>query len=85
MQYGGDVSSPSTDAPTAASLSVEAMLDDLRTLVEIESPSLDLDALRVALERREKIAALEEDLLKFQAEYIGISADGPYKPEHYRY
>jgi len=20
-----------------------------------------------------------------QAEYLGVSADGPYKPEHYRY
>ena len=24
-------------------------------------------------------------LSKEQAEYIGVSADGPYKPEHYRY
>jgi adenosylhomocysteinase len=24
-------------------------------------------------------------LTKNQAEYIGVSPDGPYKPEHYRY
>jgi hypothetical protein len=40
------VTSPSIDPPSAASVSLDAMLDDLRTLVEIESPSLDLDALR---------------------------------------
>ena len=35
---------------TDAALSVDAMLDDLRTLVEIESPSLDLDALQTSAE-----------------------------------
>ena len=30
--------------------SIDAMLDDLRTLVEIESPSLDLDALQTSAE-----------------------------------
>ena len=35
---------------TDAALSVDAMLDDLRRLVEIESPSLDLDALQTSAE-----------------------------------
>jgi len=39
-EYGTSVISPQSD-----SLSVEEMLDDLRAVVEIESPSLDLDAL----------------------------------------
>jgi glutamate carboxypeptidase len=74
MQYGGDVSSPSTDAPTAASLSVEAMLDDLRTLVEIESPSLDLDALRASAEA---LSAMIERLLGRPATLIDSPA-GPH-------
>ena len=36
---------------------------------------LHLDALGVRLSR----------LTKEQADYIGVSVDGPYKPEHYRY
>lgn len=74
MQYGGDVSSPSTDAPTAASLSVEAMLDDLRTLVEIESPSLDLAALRASAEA---LSAMIERLLGRPATLIDSPA-GPH-------
>ena len=74
MQYGGDVSSPSTDAPTAASLSVEAMLHDLRTLVEIESPSLDLDALQRSAEA---LAAMIERLLGRPATLIDSPA-GPH-------
>jgi glutamate carboxypeptidase len=74
MQYGGGVSSASTDAPTAASLSVEAMLDDLRTLVEIESPSLDLDALQASAEA---LAAMIERLLGRPATLVDSPA-GPH-------
>jgi glutamate carboxypeptidase len=45
--------------PTSA-VSIDAMLDDLRTLVEIESPSLDLAALRASAEA---LAAMIERLL----------------------
>ena len=34
--------------PDITSFSLEAMLDDLRTLVEIESPSLDIEALEIS-------------------------------------
>ncbi len=74
MQYGGDVSSPSTDSPTVDSLSVEAMLDDLRTLVEVESPSLDLTALQTSAET---LAAMIERLLGRPATLID-SAAGPH-------
>jgi adenosylhomocysteinase len=33
----------------------------------------------------EKIGVKLTRLTKDQAEYIGVSPDGPYKPEHYRY
>jgi glutamate carboxypeptidase len=68
------VNSPSTDSPTVDSLSVEAMLDDLRTLVEIESPSLDLHALRTSAE---VLAAMIERLLGRPATLID-SAAGPH-------
>ncbi|MFA7232383.1 MAG: adenosylhomocysteinase, partial [Victivallaceae bacterium] len=32
-----------------------------------------------------KLGAKLTRLSKDQAEYIGVDADGPYKPEHYRY
>ena len=39
-----------TNPTTDLALDLEAMLDDLRTLVEIESPSRDVDALRASAE-----------------------------------
>jgi len=32
-----------------------------------------------------KIDARLTELTEQQADYIGVPADGPYKPEHYRY
>jgi adenosylhomocysteinase len=32
-----------------------------------------------------KLGAKLTKLRPEQAEYIGVSADGPYKPDHYRY
>ena len=32
-----------------------------------------------------KIGVELEELNKKQADYIGVSQDGPYKPEYYRY
>jgi adenosylhomocysteinase len=33
----------------------------------------------------EKIGVKLTQLTRKQAEYLGVSPDGPYKPEHYRY
>ena len=33
----------------------------------------------------EKIGVKLTKLTKKQADYLGVSPDGPYKPEHYRY
>ena len=54
--------------------SLDAMLDDLRTLVEIESPSLDLDALQRSAEA---LAAMIERLLGRPATLIDSPA-GPH-------
>ena len=43
---------------------------------------LDEEVARLHLE---KIGVVLTKLTKPQAEYLGVSADGPYKPEHYRY
>jgi len=43
---------------------------------------LDEEVARLHLE---KIGVVLTKLSKKQAEYLGVSADGPYKPEHYRY
>jgi adenosylhomocysteinase len=43
---------------------------------------LDEEVARLHLE---KIGVILTKLTKPQAEYLGVSADGPYKPEHYRY
>lgn len=40
---------------------------------------------KVANLHLEKVGAKLDKLTKEQAEYLGISAEGPYKPEHYRY
>jgi adenosylhomocysteinase len=40
---------------------------------------------KVAWLHLEKIGAKLTRLRPEQAEYIGVSVDGPYKPEHYRY
>ncbi len=44
----------------------------------------DLDE-KVARLHLEKIGVELEELTEEQAEYIGVSQDGPYKPDHYRY
>jgi adenosylhomocysteinase len=43
---------------------------------------LDEEVARLHLE---KIGVVLTKLTKSQAEYLGVNADGPYKPEHYRY
>jgi adenosylhomocysteinase len=44
--------------------------------------SLDEEVARLHLE---KIGVKLTRLTEKQAKYLGVSADGPYKPEHYRY
>ncbi|MBI4843013.1 MAG: adenosylhomocysteinase [Nitrospirae bacterium] len=46
------------------------------------SKQLDEEVARLHLQ---KIGARLTKLSKAQADYIGVSAEGPYKPEHYRY
>ena len=60
-------------AADADTISLDAMLDDLRTLVEIESPSLDLAALQTSAEA---LAAMIERLLGRPATLI----DSPVGP-----
>ena len=65
MRSSADVSDPT---------SLDAMLDDLRTLVEVESPSLDLDAL---VRSAEVLAAMIERLLGRPARLVD-SVAGPH-------
>jgi adenosylhomocysteinase len=46
------------------------------------SKKLDEEVARLHLE---KIGVKLTKLSKKQADYLGVSVDGPYKPEHYRY
>ena len=52
------------------------------TKVYILPKKLDEEVARLHLD---KIGAQLTELSKEQADYIGVSVDGPYKPEHYRY
>ena len=40
---------------------------------------------KVARLHLDKIGVKLTQLSKEQADYIGVTTDGPYKPEHYRY
>ncbi|MFF3996337.1 M20 family metallopeptidase [Streptomyces cyaneofuscatus] len=67
--------SPRNDADvpaTAFAISTDAMLEDLRTLVEIESPSRDLDALAASAEA---VATVIENRLGGQA-VLNVNAGG---------
>ena len=50
--------------------------------VMILSKKLDEEVARLHLER---LGVELDKLTKFQADYLGVSQDGPYKPDHYRY
>jgi adenosylhomocysteinase len=66
-----------------------------QTLAQIDlwQNKYEIDVYRLSKKLDEEVARLHLDqlgvkltkLTKEQAGYIGISADGPYKPEHYRY
>jgi adenosylhomocysteinase len=48
----------------------------------ILSKKLDEEVARLHLER---LGVELDKLTKHQADYLGVSQDGPYKPDHYRY
>ncbi|MDX1516101.1 MAG: adenosylhomocysteinase, partial [Woeseiaceae bacterium] len=56
--------------------------DQYETRVYVLPKHLDEKVARLHLDR---IGARLTELTKAQAEYIGVAAEGPYKPEHYRY
>ncbi|MGI9367052.1 MAG: adenosylhomocysteinase [Rhizobiaceae bacterium] len=56
--------------------------DDYENKVYILPKHLDEKVARLHLE---KIGAKLTDLSEDQADYIGVTPEGPYKPEHYRY
>ena len=53
-------------------------------LVECKAPEVDIDE-EVARLHLERIGVHLTTLTQAQADYIGVSVDGPYKAEHYRY
>ena len=55
---------------------------DQRCRSGTKAPRLDEEVARLHLD---KIGVKPTKLSKKQAEYLGVSAGGPYKPEHYRY
>ncbi len=56
--------------------------DNYENAVYVLPKHLDEKVARLHLDRiGAKLTALTDE----QADYIGVSADGPYKPEHYRY
>jgi len=68
-----------------------------QTLAQIElwknKDNYEIDVYRLPKHLDEEVARLHLDQLGVkltkltpeQAEYIGVSVDGPYKPDHYRY
>jgi adenosylhomocysteinase len=67
---------------TLAQIDLWANKDKYEKTVYRLSKKLDEEVARLHLE---KIGVVLTKLTKAQAEYLGVSADGPYKPEHYRY
>jgi len=65
-----------------AQIELFSKTDDYPIGVYILPKKLDEEVARLHLE---KIGATLTVLTQDQADYIGVPADGPYKPEHYRY
>ena len=76
------VMSNSFSNQTLAQLDLWANKDTYKVGVYRLSKKLDEEVARLHLE---KIGVKLTRLTKDQAEYLGVNADGPYKPEHYRY
>jgi len=67
---------------TLAQIDLWANKDKYEKTVYRLPKKLDEEVARLHLE---KIGVVLTKLTKSQAEYLGVNADGPYKPEHYRY
>jgi adenosylhomocysteinase len=76
------VMSASFSNQTLAQLDLWANKDSYKPGVYRLSKKLDEEVARLHLE---KIGVKLTKLTKAQADYLGISAEGPFKPEHYRY
>jgi len=61
---------------------IELWNDEFKTGVYMLPKALDEEVARLHLK---KLGVKLTKLSKKQADYIGVSVDGPYKPEHYRY
>ena len=67
---------------TLAQIDLWANKDKYEKTVYRLPKKLDEEVARLHLE---KIGVVLTKLTKAQAEYLGVPAEGPYKPEHYRY
>ncbi len=67
---------------TLAQIELWTKADEYPTAVYTLPKHLDEEVARLHLE---KIGANMTTLTDFKADYIGVSVDGPYKPDHYRY
>ena len=67
---------------TLAQIELWTNKDSYENKVYILPKALDEEVARLHLE---KIGVKLTTLTNDQAEYLGVSKDGPYKPEHYRY
>jgi adenosylhomocysteinase len=76
------VMSNSFSNQTLAQIDLWANKDKYEAKVYILPKKLDEEVARLHLE---KIGVKLTRLTDAQAEYLGVSADGPYKPDHYRY
>src|SRR5436190_2230845 len=76
------VMSNSFSNQTLAQMDLWANKDNYQAKVYILPKKLDEEVARLHLE---KIGVKLTRLTKKQADYLGVSVDGPYKPEHYRY
>ena len=76
------VMSNSFSNQTLAQLDLWANKDSYEAKVYILPKKLDEEVARLHLE---KIGVKLTKLTREQADYLGVSVDGPFKPEHYRY
>jgi adenosylhomocysteinase len=67
---------------TLAQIALWETKDTREIGVEVLPKALDEEVARLHLD---KIGAKLTKLTKEQADYIDVPAEGPYKPEHYRY
>ena len=67
---------------TLAQIELWTNIENYENVVYTLPKHLDEKVARLHLE---KIGVELEELTKDQAEYIGVTVEGPYKPEHYRY